>query len=184
MVWTPHVSHSTSRGFSEMFHVSLMAHVRVWNICQVFSTCQECFEKFDEKTKKVFKLQDEKFKRLSEENENYLKEILDIFKRDIEDLEKKYEETEFSNLDCKVDKIGNDLSELKGEFRNLNYQNRRPYTYSENSPNIINRSDTHRSRTDDERATLSTVCLHPWNLLNFCQISLKFFFGKIYLKST
>ena len=24
--------------------------------------------------------------------------------------------TEFSNLDCKVDKIGNDLSELKGEF--------------------------------------------------------------------
>ena len=86
--------------------------------------------------------------------------------------------TEFSNLDCKVDKIGNDLSELKGEFWNLNYQNRRSYTYSENSPNIINRSDTRRSRTDDERATLSTGCLHPWNLLNFCHIYLTFFLAK------
>ena len=181
MVWIPHVSHSTSRGCSEMFQVSLTAHVRVWNICQVFPTCQEwqeCFEELDEKTKTVFKLQDEKFKRLLEENENYLKEILDIFKRDIEGLEKKYEESEFSNLDRKVDKIGNDLSELKGEFRNLNYQNRRPYTYSENSPNIINRNDNHRSRTDDKRAILSTGCLHPWNLLNFCQIYLNFFLPK------
>ena len=34
------------------------------------------------------------------------------------------------------------------------------------------------------RVAIIGGCLHPWNLLNFCQISLKFFFlGKIYLKS-
>ena len=38
MVWAPYVTHSTSHGCSDMFHVSHLAHVKFWNNCQIFPT--------------------------------------------------------------------------------------------------------------------------------------------------